>query len=287
MTVIGGGGGGGGSGDRPRTGGWEPFDGFVLGTLPALDGRPGPAKQMPDRKRRALIARALDTVYVRSSLTPAPRAKRTVLLQHAVAAAFVFSLGSVATAGVLLYRQREEPPAPVVKVEPAPKQPARRQPRRAAVAPEPELAPLPAPEPEPPARKARPARTSLDALLQSAADLRSAQRWREATETYERVMHAAAPRSDLGHTAAINAAFLRLEHLDDARGARRLFDGVLAAGPRSSLGEEARWGRAQSLRALGDRAGERRALADFLRSHPESIRWARAEARYREIAELP
>jgi hypothetical protein len=176
----------------------------------------------------------------------------------------------------------------------------------AASAPEPVEVPPAMPEPNPPSTPRRPAPAKLtkpalahphrhppvaappvvaaapDDLLAEANAARVAHRWREADALYSRV--AAGGQADLAVQAALVAsASLRLEHLGDPAGAARRFRAALAAGPRDSLAEDARWGLVESARATADPAGELRALDDFLSHHAGSARAARARARREEL----
>lgn len=203
------------------------------------------------------------------------------------------------------------PPASVSDVVaiaplPAPAEPrAEREPTPPpASAPEP-VEPLPAaPEPSPPTTPARPAKHGKpprahlrrapapaepiadDDLLAEANAARVAHRWRDADALYSRVV--AGGRGDLAVQAALVAsASLRLEHLGDPAGAARRFRAALAAGPRDSLAEDARWGLVEAARAVADPAAELRALDDFLAHHAGSARAVRARARRAELGASP
>jgi hypothetical protein len=133
-------------------------------------------------------------------------------------------------------------------------------------------------------------RTPADAedLLARANAARAAHDWRAADALYRRVARAGAGTAGgnaglAAQTALVASAELHLEHLGDPAGATRRFRAALAGGAGAALAEDARWGLAESARALGDAAAERRALDDFLAHHPASARVERARARRAEL----
>jgi hypothetical protein len=161
------------------------------------------------------------------------------------------------------------PPAPEVAERPRPRpdRSERRAERRAAA-------------PRTPERVAPVVPVTPNDMMKQANEQRRSRNWRAAETLYQRVMREH-PGTGVAHVAAIAAAAIRLDHLGDARGALRLYRDALAGG--RALAEEARWGVAESLRALGDTAGERRALEDFLARHPRSPLAPQATARLRAL----
>ena len=125
-----------------------------------------------------------------------------------------------------------------------------------------------------------PAPSTPDDLMKQANEQRRARRWRAAEALYQRVMQEHRGTS-AAHVAASAAAAIRLDHLGDARGALRLYRTALGGG--RALAEEARWGLAEAHRALGDTAGEQRALDDFVARHPGSPLIPQARARLRVL----
>src|SRR5262249_10496797 len=98
------------------------------------------------------------------------------------------------------------------------------------------------PAPAPPA-------VAPEDLLAEANAARAEHRWRQADALYAQV--ASGPETSLAVQAALVAsATIRLEHMADPAGAARRFRAALAAGPRDALAEDARWGLAESARAL-------------------------------------
>jgi tetratricopeptide (TPR) repeat protein len=116
-------------------------------------------------------------------------------------------------------------------------------------------------------------------LLKAANQLRGQGRWAEAERAYAHIA------SSYGGTAqspvaALAAASLRLEHLNDPRGALRLYQAALRA---PSLSAEAELGIADCYRALGDRAAEIAALRRLTSAHPEALFHERAQRRLQAL----
>src|SRR5262249_34853887 len=125
------------------------------------------------------------------------------------------------------------------------------------------------PPDEPPAPT--PPAAAPEDLLAEANAARAEHRWRDADALYAQV--ASGPGANRrGKTGRVGAATTRREHMGDRAGAARRFRAALAAGPRDALAEDARWGLAESARALGDTAAELQALDDFLAHHGSSPR---------------
>jgi|GEM_PF-1363488 len=141
--------------------------------------------------------------------------------------------------------------------------------------------------PEPPSvvAAATPA-PAPDDLFAEANAARATHRWRDADALYARVL--GGPHTDLaGQTALVASGSIHLEHLSDPSGAARRFRAALAAAPRDTLAEDARWGLVESARALGDAVGELHALDDFLAHHPSSALAPRARSRRVELGAAP
>ena len=147
------------------------------------------------------------------------------------------------------------------------------------------------PEPELP-RQTEPARRDPVVMLPADAPVedivalanqqRKEKRWRAAEALYERVMRDHA-RTDAAAIATVASASLHLDHLADPAGALRRFRQALRLRPDGPLAEEARWGLAETHRALGDVEAERAALDRFLSAHPRSVNAARARQRLAEL----
>jgi hypothetical protein len=249
-----------------------PSDQVALRPLPPLDDRAGPARRISAAHAQRLVAAALEARA--GERGDAPLARRL-----AVAAALALALASAASAAYVLGRARPAAaPAAGQMVPPAP--PAHLAPAgpEAAAAP---LAPVRAHAPVPVAAPAGHPATAED-RLRLANQLRARGLWRAAERAYRRA--AAGPGAGDASAATVAAASLRLEHLDDAPGARALYLGVLRARPAGALAEEARWGVVEAERRLGDRQAEARALRDFIARHPGSLQRPRAEGRLAELA---
>jgi hypothetical protein len=124
-------------------------------------------------------------------------------------------------------------------------------------------------------------RTGPEEMLRKANDLRAKHHWLDATQLYEQTMRAFPDRAE-AYSASVAAALLRLDHLGDPRGALRLFSSAVRARPEGALSEEARWGRIESYRALGDRSSETTSLREFVSLYPNSLLAPRARARLRD-----
>jgi tetratricopeptide (TPR) repeat protein len=256
---------------------------------PALDDREGPALPLEEARARAMIHAALAPEAAPVPLRPAPRGRR---MRPLLLVAAALLLAGAAAAGVWAARRapRPTPPAPPGALGSAPSR-AAPEPSASAASEAPVEAPAPAetstsaptdaPLPAAPASGKAPARAvDPGALLERANALRAAKRWREAEAAYRLVLQLA-PGSPEAQTARVAAADLRLHQLQDPAGAEALFGKAQQQG--GALGEEAAWGIAESHRARGDRAGERRALERFLAAFPSSAMAPRARSRLAEL----
>src|SRR5262249_41764010 len=123
------------------------------------------------------------------------------------------------------------PEAPPPAESPAPSPRAGTAPPPAATHEEPPAAASSAPPPpRAGAPQARPQPQPVEDLLLQANDLRASRRWREAARTYERVL-AVNPASPEAYAAAVAAAELRLEQLNDPAAALRLYRTALQKNP--------------------------------------------------------
>jgi hypothetical protein len=185
----------------------------------------------------------------------------------------------------------EEAPGPKPVLEP--EQPRRERQRRVRgprrkVAPEPvpvapEHAPVePAPVPPLPESAPLPSNAPVEDIVSLANQRRKEKRWRAAEELYELAMRDHAG-TDAAAIATVASASLHLDHLADPAGALRRFHKALHLRPDGALAEEARWGLAETHRALGDGAAERAALRTFLSAHPRSVNAGRARQRLAEL----
>jgi hypothetical protein len=116
-------------------------------------------------------------------------------------------------------------------------------------------------------------------LLVQANRFRAEHRWRAAERLYTRV-YRGHPAVLQARSAMVAAASLRLEHLNDARGALRLYQRVLRETAASGdLAEEALWGIAEAHRVLSNSAAETKTLERFLSIYPNSVLAPRARKR--------
>lgn len=235
-----------------------------------LDGAPGPAPRISPARADAMVASALQEFPSSASRSRRRRTRLFVLLAAAVLVA------GAAAAAAYRMESRHAPPAV--------------QPAISVAAPVSSTDTLPvyeAPQPVPSATSVTPSAQPVHAaqadlppadLLRVANDLRAHKRWQAAAQTYESVI-SRSPRSDEAYTAMVAAASLELEQLGDPKGALGLYRRALEERPQGLLSEEARWGVAESYRALGNGAAEASALRDFLTAHPDSALAPKARAR--------
>lgn len=260
-----------------------------MAALFPLDERAGPAKRIRSSASDALVGSVLDAWQAGPGPAPAggetgsgggtaaggapvAAGRGAVVRRLAVGASALVLL-----AGVAVYvGTRETPTRSVVQQPSIEVAPAARAPEPAApiaeAAPSVEPAPEVASAPEPRA-PARPDARSVEPreaedLLATANGLRREGRYAEAESTYMRLV-SLAPRSREAHVARVAAATLRLDRLDDPRGAARLFQAALRSSS-GSLAAEAAFGLARASRATGDRAAERRALEEVVSHHSGS-----------------
>jgi hypothetical protein len=109
---------------------------------------------------------------------------------------------------------------------------------------------------------------SIKDLMEQARHRKAEGNWWGAAASYEEVIRRY-PNCDEARTSMVSLAQIRLKHQDNPRGAIRQFSNYLKRpGP---LSREAMFGRAEAFRALGDRAGEERALGEFLDTFPNGF----------------
>jgi hypothetical protein len=281
--------------------------------MPRLDGGPGPALPLPSAQLEAAVDAALDAAFPPlASAAPAgarvegargARAKRRARVAAGVLL-LAATLGSAAFAAVGHWRALR----PATPSAPA-NQPAGATPAALASQPAAETrpaatgAPFPVSAPpsdsevpvtptpvssassvmmEPPAAThPRPSVSSED-LLREANRLRSARRWSEADQTYERVV-ATRPRGDDAYVALVAAGALRVDHLGDPRGALRLLGAADRLRPQGPLREAIGWSQIAAFHALGDAAREIPALDAFVAAYPDSPWQPAARRRLQEL----
>jgi tetratricopeptide (TPR) repeat protein len=251
--------------------------------LEPLDSGHGPARPLSAREVAALserLTRALGTGAVRSR-------SRSLTRLLVIGAATTTAAAAAAMYGSEWFpgRAPDAAPAELTRGRPvaAPAAAATEEPTpdrdgRPAEAASP--APPPASEPSEPnavdlRSVARHSPVAEDHLAR-ANSLRGEHRYREALDLY---LHVAReyPRSQQARAAQLAAAALCLEQLRDVDTAERLYRAVQAgSGERPA---EADFGLAEVARARGDRAGEKRALREFLERHAGHPLEAAAERR--------
>lgn len=234
-----------------------------------LDGREGPALPISEERKERLVAAALGEVLV-----PAPKRRRWLPIAAAVAGLF---LAPGAVAAWMVFRPKPEPPRPV----PSPRKPVIAAPPVVAPPPAPkQQAVEPKPRPRPKPKRSAPAKP--EDLLAKANRLRRRARWRGAERAYLEVDRRF-PKSGSAYVALVAAASLRLEHLDDAKGALDLLTRAERAREDGPLDAELLWTRSRAHRRLGDAPLERRALERLLSEHPNAPLVEIARARLAEL----
>jgi hypothetical protein len=269
--------------DRPRL------------NLGRLDDGAGPARILSQKRAEEMIDAAFATANARVVALPS-RARRFVPLVAAATVCLAL-LGALAYAALHRGRWsahsmgRNEAPIPAaatqvtsvasaLSVPPAPAPEVAPEPPSTSIdslPPARAVAPVPAPS-------AAPGATALegDDMLRQANELRAQRRWAESLALYERIMRTF-PGTPQAYSSGVSAAYLRLDHTGDARGALLLFQSLARREPGGSLSEEIDWGVARAYRALGDAQQEAKALEAFAINHPESPRISALRARMREI----
>jgi tetratricopeptide (TPR) repeat protein len=272
----------------------HPDDALVAGMQ--LDERAGPARRISREQGLSMIESALDTWQ--GELRVAPQ-KRSFWPAIAVAASLLLLVVGGASAARWYFGKAESKKPQVATVEQL------EAPKKRAAKPT-ELAPVML-EAELPAREARDAhkvahgprvatherepireagKTEPDDLLQRANRLRAEGRFQSAADTYAQV-YERYPRSLSAYAAQVAAASIELEHLRKPEHARKLFESALQGHPRGALDLEARQGLSLSLRDLGRDRDEASSLRALIRDHGESPAARRAEARLKELSDVP
>jgi tetratricopeptide (TPR) repeat protein len=271
--------------------------------MPRLDGGPGPALPLASAQIDGALDAALDAAFPSRAQAPSSgaraeeprpsRAKRRAKVTAAVVL-LAATLGSAAFAAIGHWRARPpvapavpaSPPAAATHATPASAlAPTRAPPSESDATPAPSLAPASAPPVaiEPPAAATRPRLgASSQDLLREANALRSARRWSEADQAYERVF-ATRPGGEDAYVALVAAGALRVDHLGDPRGALRLLGAADRLRPRGPLDEAIGWSRVAAFRALGDATREAQALDTFVATYPDSPWQPAARRRLQEL----
>lgn len=123
-------------------------------------------------------------------------------------------------------------------------------------------------------------RASQDELLDQAQALRARGEFRRAVELYRKI-YELSPGSASGRAALVAQGELQLSSLGDPQGALKAFNTYLARG--GALAQEASFGKARALRALGRQAEERQTIERFIATYPEA---PQSRVLRRRLAEL-
>ncbi len=248
----------------------------TLDELFDLDGE-GPARPLDDAEAEALVAGALDAWAGSPGASPSATAGKSAAWWATAAA--VMLVAGAATAAMVLQGPDRTPQIDTTPHIGEPEVETPSFPEPVEILEEGDTEPGMSPQRR--RRRARmvPERTPDD-LLQEANRLRGARRWADAERTYLEVT-SAYPGTHAAYVAQVAAANIRLERLNRAGAAARLFRAAIRIG--GPLDPEARDGLARALRRTGDRVGERRALEGLLERHPRSAYAARARERLTEL----
>jgi len=252
---------------------------YQIKELFPLDDQPGPMK-FSNKRADAILNHALD-VWENERIQTKPRIfpfKRVALLAAAVFA--------VSSAAALTYvwspAEKSTPVAPREVPSPVQKKRSTRpQPPPQEVSSEVEE-PAVVPEKTVTRNHNKPAPQRVDDLMQRANQLLQQKRWRDAEQTYYKV-YKRYPGTMSAYVALVAAASIRLEHLDNPKGAIALYQYAIRSNPRGALDLEAHFGIAQSWRELGNRQQEISALETLLEKYQSGPTARNAQQRLEAI----
>jgi len=120
-------------------------------------------------------------------------------------------------------------------------------------------------------------------LLERAQAFRVARDWGNAVAAYNELL-GQYPGSAQALNSLVSIGDIQLDHLSQPGRALESFDAYLARTRKGTLAQEAAFGRARALRALGRTAEEIRALEAFVAEFPSAIQVDRARRRLEELA---
>lgn len=119
-------------------------------------------------------------------------------------------------------------------------------------------------------------------LLREANRLRASSRWEDATVKYHAIIERS-PRAPEVYPALVGLGDVELVR-GRADAALAAFDRAIAFAPQGMLAEEARWGRARSLRVLGRPDEERSTLRELTALYPDTPLGQLATQRLEQLA---
>lgn len=230
--------------------------------LEVLDERAGPALPLSEREAEAAVQAALGRALPARG-KPFLRRRRSALLLAAALGVTGISAALVLTRSGLVGSRTKGVPVPARPASALATRTSSSAVPLAASA-RPPVSDAPEPVSSNGSERVASARTNALDSLKAANQLRRQGRWADAERAYAQI---GSP------VAALAAASLRLEHLNDPRGALRLYQSALRA---SSLSAEAELGIADCYRALGDRGAEIAALRRLTSAHPDALFHQRA-----------
>lgn len=256
-----------------------------------LDGEAGPAKRILHERGHALVQAAIDAAFAareeETMSLPPPPSRRRLPTPLVIGAFLALATGTAAALTIYVSRQEAAPSRESVEVPPS----SRPRPRVAEVGPEApadDVADETSTDDSTTSETPRRVRSGavraepVDDLLERANRLRRERRFLDAERTYREVARVA-PRTMSSYVAGIAAASIRLEQMNDPRGALALFETALRTHPGGALEIEALEGSARASSKLGRRARERDYLEQLIRDYPGSAAAERAAARLAAI----
>ncbi len=119
---------------------------------------------------------------------------------------------------------------------------------------------------------------SPETLLETAQKHRKAGRWQRAEVAYRTLVRYYPKRAE-ARSSLISLGFIQLEHLHLPGKALKSYNLYLKRAPSGPLAQEAAFGRAMALRALGRRDAEIEALKRFIEQYPLASQQSRARKR--------
>lgn len=263
------------------------------GVEPA-DAELGPARPLSNdhaqRLARAVVTRRYPVQRVRAWLEVAGK--------FAAVAALSLSIGGVSFAAVRMWpsvREQWFGPAPLPRLQreaqrmvdpPSFTEPSELAPPPADDAPAPVAPRVSAPRHEPSPAAAQDKQDKQDKpeqLLERANALRAQRKWSAAERLYVRALSAGATEQQR-YVALVAAASLALSHSGKPERALSFYSRALTLAPKGDLSEEARYGVAESYRALHDEPAETAALRTFVAAYPQSFHVSAARQRLQALS---
>jgi TolA-binding protein len=120
-------------------------------------------------------------------------------------------------------------------------------------------------------------------MLDRAQHMRAERRFQEASEAFRELL-VRYPRSAEASTCLVSLANIELNALHRPRSSLHLYERYLSTQPNGVLSQEALFGKARALRALGRQSDEVRVLRQYLQLFPNAIRAKDAQDRLSDLS---